>query len=171
MKVLVVDTETTGLTHGDEIVEIACLLLERTGDRLREADRYEGLREPGCPMNPHAEAAHGLSRARLRGERLDMSIIARLFTEADVVIAHNAAFDRRFVQALVPESRTCRWLCSCRGIAWKSHGMPNGKLQDLLAHHGIDPGRAHRAMSDVVALAKLLARRRYLDELTAGVAV
>ena len=171
MKILVVDTETTGLTHEDEIVEIACLLLEKRKGRLTEMGRYEGLREPGCRISPHAEAAHGLSMARLRGHRLDMSAINLLFERCDVVVAHNASFDRRFVHALVPESRSCHWLCSCRGIAWKSHGMPNGRLQDLIAHHGIDPGQAHRAMSDVVALARLLAKRRYLDELTAGVEV
>ncbi len=171
MKILIVDTETTGLTHGDEIVEFAGLLLERQGDRLRQIGRYDGLREPGCRINPHAEAAHGLSMSKLRGQRLDMSAVSDLFTLCDVAVAHNAPFDRRFLDTLIPESRSCHWLCSCRGIAWKSHGMPNGRLQDLLAHHGIDPGRAHRAMSDVVALAKLLARRRYLDELTAGVIV
>lgn len=171
MHLLIIDTETTGLTREDEIVEFAGLLLHRSGSRLRHVRSYEGLREPGCPINPRAQAAHGLSMTKLRGQRLDMSTVSNLFTQADVVIAHNAAFDRRFVQALVPESRTCHWLCSCRGIAWKSHGMPNGRLQDLLAHHDIDPGRAHRAMSDVVALAKLLAKRRYLDELTARVEV
>jgi DNA polymerase III subunit epsilon len=165
MNLLIIDTETTGLAQDDEIVEFAGLLLHRSGSRLRQVAAYEGLREPGCTINPRAEAAHGLSMAKLRGRRLDMPRITDLFTRADFVIAHNAGFDRRFVQSLVPESRTCRWLCSCRGIAWKSHGLPNGKLQDLLAHHGIDPGRAHRAMSDVVALAKLLAKRRYLDEL------
>ena len=171
MNILIVDTETTGLTHDDEIVEIACLLLEKQGRRLKELGRYEGLREPGCRVNPHAEAAHGLSMTRLRGHRVDLPTINRLFERSDVVVAHNASFDRRFVHALVPESRSCQWLCSCRGIAWKSHGMPNGRLQDLIAHHDIDPGQAHRAMSDVVALARLLAKRRYLDELTAGVEV
>jgi len=169
MKILIVDTETTGLTRHDEIVEFAGLLLHRDGTRLRELGRYEGLREPACNINPHAQAAHGLSMSKLRGQRLDMSLVGDLFNRCDVVVAHNASFDRRFLQSLVPESETCHWLCSCRGIAWKSHGMPNGKLQDLIAHHGIDPGQAHRAMSDVVALAKLLAKHRYLDELTAAV--
>ena len=169
MNLLIIDTETTGLTHDDEIVEFAGLLLLRSASRLRQIASYEGLREPGCPINSRAQAAHGLSKAKLRGQRLDMKVIASLFHRADVVVAHNAAFDRRFVQSLIPESKMCHWLCSCRGIAWKSHGMPNGKLQDLIAHHGIDPGRAHRAMSDVIALAKLLAKRRYLDELTADV--
>ena len=49
--------------------------------------------------------------------------------------------------------------------------MPNARLQDLIAHHGINSGQAHRAMSDVIALAKLLAKGGYLDELTAGVTV
>jgi len=44
MKILIVDTETTGLTHGDEIVEIVCLLLEKRKGRLSEVGRYEGLR-------------------------------------------------------------------------------------------------------------------------------
>ena len=172
MYVLIVDTETTGLTRNDEVVEFAGLLLQRQDSRLQKIASYEGLREPTCNINPHAQAAHGLSMSKLRGRRLDMSLVGDLFNRCDVVVAHNASFDRRFLDSLVPESRSCHWLCSCRGIAWKkSHGMPNGKLQDLIAHHGIDPGQAHRAMSDVIALANLLAKHRYLDELTAEVAV
>ena len=125
MYVLIVDTETTGLTRNDEVVEFAGLLLQRHDSRLQKIASYEGLREPTCNINPHAQAAHGLSMSKLRGRRLDMPTVRHLFERCDVVVAHNDSFDRRFLDALIPESRSCHWLCSCRGIAWKKpFGMP-----------------------------------------------
>ena len=55
MKTLIVDTETTGLTREDEMVEFAGLLLERQGNRLWQIARYDGLLKPGCRINRHAE--------------------------------------------------------------------------------------------------------------------
>ena len=166
MKILIVDTETTGLTAEDEIVEFAGLLLWKDGWRLREVAKYHGLREPECSMHPAAMAAHGLSEYELSDQRLDLAKMRSLFERCDVVVAHNAHFDRRFIEPILPVSRKRTWLCSCHGINWKAHGMKNKRLQTLVEHHGIDPGRAHRAMADVVALKRLLEKkRRYLEEL------
>ena len=60
MYILIVDTETTGLTRQDQIVEFAGLLVQKVGSRLCEVEQYQGLREPDCPMHPMAMAAHGL---------------------------------------------------------------------------------------------------------------
>ena len=172
MHLLIVDTETTGLTRQDEIVEFAGLLVRMDGGRLYEVERYQGLREPNCPMNPWAMAAHGLTEYELSGQQLDLAKMRSLFNRCDVVVAHNASFDQRFIEPVLPASRDCTWICSCRRINWKAHGMPNGKLQDLIRHHGINPGRAHRAMSDVVALKELLEhKRQYLDELVSNLVV
>ena len=169
MYILIVDTETTGLTRQDQIVEFAGLLVQKVGSRLCEVEQYQGLREPDCPMHPMAMAAHGLSEYELSGQQLDLMKMQNMFSRCDMVVAHNASFDRRFIEPVLPVSSECTWVCSCRGINWKAHGMKNGRLQELIRHHGIDPGRAHRAMSDVVALKKLLEySQEYLEELTAN---
>ena len=62
------DTETTGLTSNDEVIEFAIVLFRYDVSRrkLRVIDRYRGLREPSCAIAPGAEAVHGISLDQVR---------------------------------------------------------------------------------------------------------
>ncbi len=168
LAILFVDTETTGLTDRDEIVEFGATLITYDPDSARlgrELNYYNGLREPSCPISPGAFRIHGLDLKQLRGKRLNNELVAILVRRADFLVAHNAAFDRRFVNHQFPFCRSCEWLCSCRNIAWTERGFTNAKLHDLLAAHSIRPNRAHRALDDARALAELLRHSDYFREL------
>jgi DNA polymerase-3 subunit epsilon len=97
---IVLDTETTGFDPftGDRLVELACLEIEDFVPTGRSFHRYI---DPCRDMPAEAERVHGLSAAFLRGKPK--------FEEADIVdaflefvgdaplIAHNAGFDRNFI--------------------------------------------------------------------------
>ena len=74
------------------------------------------------------------------------------------MVAHNAAFDRPFLQRLVP--RPFNWLCTLVDIDWTAHGFDIKNLNGLLGQFGwFRDQRAHRAGADVDALIGLLRQR------------
>ncbi|MBO8169451.1 MAG: DNA polymerase III subunit epsilon [Thermoanaerobacteraceae bacterium] len=158
-----IDVETTGLSkYRDEIVEFCMVLFSfrpDTGELLEIVEEYTGLREPGIPIHPAAARVHGLYMENVRGCKLDEARIEHLIQLADILIAHNASFDRSFVERMFPAAAAKPWYCSMRGIDWYAEGFSSRGLQNLLKAHGIEVGRAHRAEDDVKAAIKLLCQR------------
>ncbi|NBY28405.1 MAG: hypothetical protein EBQ71_16425 [Betaproteobacteria bacterium] len=105
-RVLVLDTETTGLDHRqDQIIELAMLCLEVdlvSGLPVGVVSVYDGLEDPGRPLSEEVRLITGLSDDELKGQRLDDARVAGLLAGADLVLAHNAAFDRRFARPATP---------------------------------------------------------------------
>lgn len=167
-----IDVETTGLDPTyDQIIEMAVVLFafrSGTGEILGIVDTYSGLQEPTVPISPGAQRVHGIRMEDVRGKRLDRDRIQSLLTRAGILIAHNAKFDRGFVQRLFPEVARKPWYCSMSGIDWYGKGYRSRGLQELLRQHGIRPGKAHRALDDAKAAVTLLGRGNpepYLKEL------
>lgn len=172
----IVDVETTGFSpERDEVVEF-CLLVfhyDPKLDLVEIMDEYVGLREPGCFLHPRASQVHGLTMADLCGHDLDYQRVAGMIERVDLLIAHNAGFDRGFVTRLFPHAISKPWFCSMSGIDWRNKGYPSRGLQDLLRSHGIAVERAHRALDDVRATLELLNCSQssgisYLKELLLG---
>lgn len=151
------DVETTGMADSDEVVELALVVFtfDRTGHVLDILDEYVGLRQPTCPIRPEAHRIHGLTVEALAGKDLDHLRVRKWLKTADVLIAHNAAFDSRFVRRLYPELRTRPWHCSLHGLPWA--GQRRRDLQSLLREHGIQPEASHRGLADARAGVALLA--------------
>lgn len=157
--VLVLDTETTGLNPSrDKMVELALLRVQvdrRTGQPVGEMQVYNGLEDPGMPMPDEARAVTGITDDMLHGQRLDDAQVHALLAGADLVIAHNAGFDRPFVEARFAAFEGLKWACSFADIDWKALGRGSAKLSAL----GTDLGffyDAHRAEMDCHALLALL---------------
>lgn len=156
-----IDVETTGLSAArDEVVEFAIVLFAFdpvTGDIAGIVDEYVGLRDPGRPIPKAATAVHGICDADVRGKRLDDGRIRSLIDRAEFLIAHNARFDRAFVERLFPSARKKKWHCSMNGVPWKKLGFTSKGLHNLLADHHIHIERAHRGLDDVLGALALLA--------------
>lgn len=160
---VVLDVETTGLSPcRDEVIELAMALFHFDGEGNVIADsieEYTGLREPSVPIPPEATRIHGLTMADVAGRRLDEDKVHSLAARADYFIAHNARFDRPFVERLLPDAfRGKTWLCTCHHVNWRAFGLPSKSLPALTRHFGIQHDDAHRALSDVRATLELLSR-------------
>ena len=98
MREVILDTETTGLdpSDGHRICEIGCV--ELVG-RIETGRTFHAYLNPCRPMPAEAEAVHGLSDAFLADKPVFASVAAELaaFLGDARVIAHNAEFDRRFL--------------------------------------------------------------------------
>jgi DNA polymerase-3 subunit epsilon len=158
---IVVDTETTGRQHDvDQIVEIGLVRFEfeaQTAEVLRVTETYSALEDPGRPIPPEVTAIHGITDAMVAGQRIDDARVAAIVAGASVVIAHNAAFDRPFLEARLPVFASLPWGCSHAQIPWETEGFHGSKLEYLAWSSGFFYD-AHRSEIDCRALLELLRR-------------
>lgn len=159
-KVLVLDTETTGLDASrDRIIELALLLVDvdvATGQPLQVLDVYDELEDPGRAIPAEALRVTGITDAMVAGKKLDEARINSLMQGVSLVIAHNARFDRGFVEKRLPDFAQLPWACSLSEIDWAAQGRGSAKLE-FLAHELGWFYDAHRAEMDCHALLAVLA--------------
>jgi DNA polymerase-3 subunit epsilon len=130
---IVLDTETTGLDprRGDRLVEIACIELQ---DLLPTGRTFHRYINPERDMPIEAEKVHGLSAKFLADKpKFGEADVCEAFLEFvgdAVIVAHNAGFDRGFVNFELEQLgreglRETRWLDTL-GLAQKRFpGMYN----------------------------------------------
>lgn len=154
----VVDTETTGLDPiADRIIEIAVQRFTfDTDHRVTEVERPRSwLEDPGRTLPENIARLTGLSDADLTGQRFDDEAIIAMISGAEIVIAHNAAFDRPFLDERFPQLEGLPWACSMSQLDWRELGYDGRALGHLVLQSGrfFD---GHRASNDASALAALL---------------
>ena len=91
----------------------------------------------------------------VQGRHLDEARIAAMLAGTDLVIAHNAGFDRPFCEARIPAFAQLPWGCSFADIDWKKEGFGSAKLEYLAMEKGWFYD-AHRAEVDCHALLAVL---------------
>lgn len=121
----VVDVETTGLfPELDEVIELAVqrVRFDALGRIVQVGQPRSWLQQPTEPLTAEITAITGLTDADLAGQQFDIATATELIGGADVIIAHNAAFDRPFVDLLLPEVRGAAWACSMCEVDWGGSG-------------------------------------------------
>ena len=96
----VFDTETTGLqpSAGDEIIQIGATRI--VAGKLRRQECFEQLVDPQRSVPSAGVAIHGIQPEQLRGQPSIATVLPAFhaFAHDSVLVAHNAAFDMRFLQ-------------------------------------------------------------------------
>lgn len=157
---IMLDTETTGLDPArDEIVELAMLPFTygRDGTIHEIREPFQGLREPSKPIPPEVTALTGITDEMVAGHSIDPGEVSAFAAPASLVIAHNAGFDRKFLERFCDVFTTKAWACSQTQVPWADEGFVGTKLGYLLAGCGLFHG-AHRAVDDCRAAVEILAR-------------
>lgn len=156
------DVETTGLnTVSDKIIEIAVRPFRYhrdSGEILSVGNPYCALQDPGVALSAKVQQVTGLSDEMLKGQQIDWSRVEAELTPAGLLVAHNAAFDRPFLERYLPLTIDKVWACSLKQIDWEQKGFPSSRLDILSIYHGYFV-QAHRALSDVDSLIYLLSMR------------
>lgn len=159
---LIVDVETTGLSDRDEIVELALLLFSfdaDSGEPIALVDKYTGIQEPTTPCSEEAAQLHGLTAEVTRGKHLDRSIALGMLERTNLVFAHNAEFDRKFLCKAFTEAASKIWICTMRDILWDLEGLQSKSLESITTFYGIERPVAHRAFPDAMAVFEVLHKR------------
>ncbi|RPI15190.1 MAG: DNA polymerase III subunit epsilon [Lysobacterales bacterium] len=157
----IVDTETTGTDHAtDKVIELAVVVFEycaATGAVGRVLGSYDGLEDPGVPIPASSTAIHGITDEMVRGQRIDDASVLRLLDGIGLVIAHNAGFDRKFLEPRLPAFAELPWACSWAEVPWSEVGIESSKLEYLAYRSGFFY-EGHRAEVDCLALLEVLRR-------------
>jgi DNA polymerase-3 subunit epsilon len=171
MRIAVVDTETSGTGPEDRILEFAFVMMERRADQTRIVWGHSALHDEGPPSTPGAFAIHGITDEQRRGMVLPQEMMGHLKC-ADLVIAHNASFDRAMLRRTATWTNDLPWRCSVRQIKWRREQVSFVGLSSLLDRYKIHRNIGHRALDDALGLAKLMLLRdhtgnMFLDQLMA----
>jgi DNA polymerase III subunit epsilon len=157
---LILDVETTGLDPmRDEIIELAMLKFDygSDGSVFRVLDQFSRLREPTVAIPIEITKLTGITSEMVAGTTITQEEIEHFASSAAVVIAHNAGFDRRFVERAFPVFNTKHWACSMSQVDWEQEGFDGTKLGYLLGGCGMFHD-GHRADEDCRALLEILSR-------------
>ncbi len=155
---IVLDTETTGLGPEDEVIELgmAAVAYDPSVARIDHVVRTFGaLRQPSRPIPADVSRLTGISDRDVAGQTIDDAEVRAFVSDATVVVAHNASFDRPVVERAWPFFADVPWACSLTQVDWRAEGFEGRKLHQLLSERRrfFD---GHRALDDVLALVHLL---------------
>ena len=157
---IILDVETTGLdSTRDEVIELAMVKF-RYSERdevTGVSDIFQSFNEPTSPIPPEITELTGITDAMVRGQKIDAAAVNAFVADTNIVIAHNAKFDRPFAEKAWPIFAQRHWACSLAEIDWLKYGFGGAKLPYLLADLGYFHD-AHRAIDDCHALLEILSR-------------
>lgn len=128
---IILDTETTGLdpASGHRLIEIGCIEIE---DLLPTGRSYHKLIDPRRPIDPDASRVHGITDDMVRGKPVFGDLCDELleFVADAPIVAHNAAFDRDFINTELglagrPLLHELRWVDTLTLAQTRFPGMYN----------------------------------------------
>ena len=159
----VFDTETTGLapSAGDEIVSIGAVRI--VNGRLLENEVFEQFVDPRRAMSPEASRITGIETSMLANQPTIEKVLPSFhaFCADTVLIAHNAAFDLRFLR-LKEEATGVRFtqpildtllLSAVIHPDFDAHG-----LEAIAERMGVNPIGRHTALGDAIMTGEVFLR-------------
>ena len=159
--VAIIDFETTGMSPemGDRATEVGVVMVSDG----RIVDRYQSLMNAGAYIPAFIEELTGISNAMIRNAPPASVVMGELaaFVGSVPLVAHNASFDSRFLDAewaRIGHRRKAEFACSMLLARRIYQDAPNHKLGMLVSHLGLPQGRAHRALADAEMTAHLWLR-------------
>ncbi|MEI6703027.1 MAG: 3'-5' exonuclease [Deltaproteobacteria bacterium] len=157
---LCLDTETTGLNHKeDKIIELGIVAFEydpMTAEIILISDRYNGFEDPGRSLPKEITEITGITDEMVAGQSFDDDHVKALADMATLVIAHNSAFDRKFVENRYPLFAKLPWSCTLSQIDWAKERIGSRSLEYVLYKCGGYSINAHRALDDAEGVLGLL---------------
>ncbi len=157
--VIVLDFETTGLSpvQGDRAIEIGAVRLERGVI----TDRFQRLMNPGQRIDAFIAQYTGITNAMLNKAAPCAEVMDEFadFIGGYDLVAHNASFDQRFLDAELRRIRrdySGEFACSMLASRRIYPAAPNHKLGTLVKYKMLpNDGTFHRALADAEMTAHL----------------
>ncbi|WP_322154582.1 helicase C-terminal domain-containing protein [Paratractidigestivibacter sp.] len=148
---VVLDTETTGLSFRDcELIEVSAARIQ--GRKIVE--RFETYVDPGRPIPPEIQKLTGISQIDVAGAPSPREAVAMLadFVGGVPVLAHNATFDRTFVEAVPGGANVSdTWVDTLALSRIALPRLTSHRLADMASAFGC-AAVTHNASDDVDAL-------------------
>lgn len=158
-KLAILDVETTGTNFdNDKIIELGLVIAEycpSTGKIFKVLETYNQLEDPGMPISEASSKIHGITDDMVKNQIIDDLKIQNLISDVSLIIAHNAAFDRIFIEKRFPFFKDKAWGCSFTQVPWKEEGISSSALEFIAYKFGFHFS-GHRASNDCHALLEIL---------------
>jgi len=161
----VFDTETTGLapSEGDEIIAIGAARI--VNGRLLEHECFDRLVKPRRAVQPESQAVHGITPQMLADQPPLEQVLPGFarFAEDTVLIAHNAAFDMRFLDmarkrtGLAFEQPVLDTLL-LSSLVHPGHRDTEHRLEHIAQRLGIAVVGRHTALGDAIVTGEVFLR-------------
>jgi DNA polymerase III subunit epsilon len=161
---VIVDLETTGLwpRRGHRVIEIGAVALERGA----VVEEFTTLIDAGVPIPPEVQAIHGITAEMLEGQPRPEEALPRFlaFISDSVLIAHNAAFDIRFLRhefARLGMALPHRYVCTLEMSRRLLPRLSDHTLETVYTHLCPDAAflrQNHRALDDARMTAQIWLR-------------
>lgn len=159
----VFDTETTGLSpsEGDQIIQVGATRIVNA--RLLRHESFEQLVDPGRSIPAAGIPIHGITPDMVAGKPRIVEVLAAFhaYAQDTVLVAHNAAFDMRFLQLQEQAA----------GVAFRQPvldtlllsavvhpNQPSHRLEDIAARFDIPVVGRHTALGDAIVTAEIFLR-------------
>lgn len=150
--VVVLDFETTGLSpnYGDRAIEIGAVLIENN----QIADRFQSLMNPGMKVSRFIEEYTGITNQMLDSAPPIAEVMHKFasFMAQHHLVAHNASFDSRFLDAefqRIKQQRRQEFACSMLISRRIYPDSPSHSLETLVRYKCLKTdGVHHRALAD-----------------------
>ncbi len=157
--IVVLDFETSGISPdcGDRAIEIGAVVLQQG----KIVDRFQSLMNPGIRVNSFIESFTGITNQMVQSAPAASEVMQEFakFIGNKPLVAHNASFDSRFLDAefsRICKHRTQNFGCSMLTARRVYPDAPNHKLETLVRFKNLQTdGTFHRALADAEMTAYL----------------
>ena len=154
------DIEATGLLYAtDKMIELGMVKFEYTEDGriFRLLDEFSSYQDPNKPIPEYITKLTGINDDTVRGRQINEIEVADYLQNVDLIIAHNAQFDRTFFEITFPAIPSKAWGCSMYDIDWKFEDISSHKLEYIAYKYNFF-FEGHRAIIDCLAGIHILAQ-------------
>jgi DNA polymerase III subunit epsilon len=160
--ILIVDVETTGLEpETGKLVEVGAALFDvPSRSVLSQVSTLLPVKEnPVEHINGiRAETARATPDVVLKQAK---ELVRALASHADAYVAHNAAFDSKWLPSLSDKP----WICTMEDVRWPRASKGHPSVVSLALDYGVPVWAAHRALTDCTYLAQVMEREPELERL------
>lgn len=150
--VAILDTETTGLDPSrGKVLEVAAILYNIPARTIicQASTLLHAEENPAYDIN--RISVDSLKRIPSKIENMGLLMITEIMAAADALIAHNAEFDKKWIETVIPLqnlSRNTKWICTRNDVKWPIRKGVALNLVHICVDLGVPIVNAHRALSD-----------------------